>query len=438
MIAPLSQDVFSAEWVRTHIPNRIHALVILRMILPWERIEHRLSPYYHATKGRFGKPIRMLVALLLAAKWYGWSDRRVVEQVKENRYVQYFCHVPDTGLQTFLHPTSLVKFRQRLGADGIAIIEEEVFTRFRRANVIQADMALIDSSVLPNDIIYPHDIHLLVKACKKMKQCATLHKIPVWWDDQAVKQLWRAYGLTKGADRHQWLEAMYRLWWPAWLEFRAIVADLTTTSKRRAKAQKLVALLDLLEEQTRQKLAGEMQIPHRIVSLDEPDARPIKKGKAHPACEFGTTVQMSFTRQGFMVTVENFIGSPNDTTLFPATLAKYTARLRATPEAVVTDLGFRSAAHFAAASASATVFLGRTDDVPADRQVGCCQARSATEGFIAVAKHLRGFGRSLYRGFVGDRIWSLLCQSVYNLKKFIQLWATEQISEASLESLGLL
>ena len=438
MLAKTVQAAFSAEWVRIQITNRIHALVILRTVIPWDRIERRLSSYYHASRGRLSKPLRTMVALLVVAKWYGLSDREVVAQVKENRYIQYFCDVPNEGLQTFLHPTSLVKFRQRVGDAGLGVLEEEVFERFRKAGVIQGEMALLDSSVLPNDIIYPNDVHLLVKAFKKMKQCARRHKIPVWWDEQAVKQLWRAFGLAKGADRAQWLEACYLLWWPAWLEFRAIVADLKTTSKRQAKAQRLVALLDLLEAQTRQKLAGELHIAHRIVSLDEPDARPIKKGKAHPACEFGTTVQMSFNRQGFMVTVENFIGSPNDTTLFPETLAKFTARLREAPEAVVTDLGCRSAANFAAASESSTVFLGRTDDVPEEQQERCCQARSATEGFIAVAKHLRGFGRSLYRGFAGDRIWSLLCQTVYNLKKFIQLWMAEQVSEASLERLGLL
>jgi len=438
MITTTSENVFSAEWVRRNITNPIHPLVILRLIIPWERIGKRLARYYHASKGPYGKPLRMMVALLLLDKWYQLGERGVVSQVKDNRYMQYFCNVPDEGLQTFLHHTSLVKFRQRLGEAGIVVIDDEVFTRFRRAGAIQADMALIDSSSLPNDIIYPNDVHLVVKAFKKMRQFAKLHAIPIWWDDDEVKQLWRAFGLDKGADRHHWLEAMYLLWFPVLNDFRVLVAELTTTSKRHAKARKLLALLELLEAQTLQKLDGETHIPHRIVSLDEPDARPIKKGKIHPACEFGSTIQMSFTREGYMVTVENFIGSPNDTTLFPETLAKFTARMQETPDAVVTDLGFRSAANFTVAAESSTVFLGRTTDVSEDEQERCCKARSATEGFIAVAKHLRGFGRSLYQGITGDRIWSSLCQTVYNLKKFIQLLTAEQVSEASLEYLGLL
>jgi len=82
--------------------------------------------------------------------------------------------------------------------------------------------------------------------------------------------------------------------------------------------------------------------------------------------------------------------------------------------------------------------LGKSSDVCEEKQPYCQKARTATEGFIAISKNIRGFGRSLYRGFDGDRIWSLLCQTAYNLKKFIQLYTDEQISEESLMKLGLL
>jgi len=55
-----------------------------------------------------------------------------------------------------------------------------------------------------------------------------------------------------------------------------------------------------------------------------------------------------------------------------------------------------------------------------------------------VAKNLRGFGKSLYRRLVGDRIWTLLCQIAYNLKKFLQLYEEEKLEENSLMSLGFL
>jgi IS5 family transposase len=437
MIQLTYTDALSPEWVAANITNPIHELVILRKVIPWGNIRKRLQRYYHGAKGPMGKPIRMMVALLIVMKLRGLSDRGVVAQVKENRYLQYFCNVPVEGLQTFLHPTSLVKFRQRLGEEGIAFIEQEVFDRLRRTGVIQGDAALIDSSVLPNNIVYPNDVQLLVNAFKKMKQCAKRHHLPIWWDEGEIKTLWRAFGLAKGAERAAWLRTVFLLFSPALDTFRTLVPSLHTTPKRQHKAEKLLRLLTLLEEQTRDKLTGNRHIANRLVSLDEPDARPIKKGKVHPPCEFGTTLQFTFNRAGFLITVDNFIGSPDDTTLFPGTLARYCHRMKAPPATIVTDLGFRSAANFAAAEASQTIFLGRTQDVPEDQQGFCCSARSATEGLIAVAKHLRGFGRSLYRGFTGDRIWSFLCQTAYNLKKFLQLYEAEKLDEECLFKLDV-
>ncbi len=430
-------DVFSPEWIAANITDPIHELVILRKVIPWGNISKRLQQYYHRSKGPLAKPVRMMVALLIVMKLRGLSDRGVVAQVKENRYMQYFCNVPVKGLHTCLHPTSLVTFRQRLAEDGIAFIEQEVFDRLRRTGVIQGDDALIDSTVLENNIVYPNDVHLIVKAFKKMKQCATRHHLPVWWDDGELKTLWRAFGLAKGAERATWLRTFHLLFCPALETFNVHVRALHTTPKRQRKAEKLLRLLTLLDEQTRDKLNGVVHIPNRIVSLDEPAARPSKKGKVHPACEFGTTLQLAFNRDGFLITMEHFIGKPDDTTLFPGTLTRYRQRMKAPPARVVTDLGYRSAKNLTAAKESETVFLGRTQDVPAEQQDVCHSARSATEGLIAVAKHLRGFGRSLYRGFHGDRIWSLLCQTAYNLKKCLQRDEEELLDEDSLVKLHL-
>jgi hypothetical protein len=109
------------------------------------------------------------------------------------------------------------------------------------------------------------------------------------------------------------------------------------------------------------------------------------------------------------------------------------------PDTAITDLGYRSRENLKhTPKAVKHGFMGRSDDVSPDRQDCCRHARSATEGFIAVAKNLRGFGCSLYRGLKGDRIWTLLCQAAYNLKKFLQLYKEEAIAEKSLVTLGFL
>ncbi|MCP4099903.1 MAG: hypothetical protein GY750_00520, partial [Lentisphaerae bacterium] len=163
-----------------------------------------------------------------------------------------------------------------------------------------------------------------------------------------------------------------------------------------------------------------------------------KKGKSHPECEFGTTLQMSFNRQGFMITAENFIGTPGDKTLYPAALNLFRDRMKGWPDTVVTDQGMRSLKNLKNTPENvSSVFMGRSTDAAEEKQDFCRSARSATEGFIAAAKNLRGFRKSLWHMLNGHRMWSLLCQTAYNLKKFLQLYYNEEIKEKSLTKLGL-
>ena len=352
--------------------------------------------------------------------------------------MQYFCNVPDDKLADFANNSTLCKFRKRLSKKGIAIIETEVFEHLQQAGIIQGDALLMDSSVLSSNIIYPNDVLLVYKAFLKMEAFAKKHCLRLWWDNAHIKKRWRAFGLSKKKQRAAYLAEFYLLFVSALSTFRTHVAVLKFGEEAKAKSHILLEVLSLLEVQTQQKLAGVRHIDNRIVSLDEVDARPIVKGKSHPSCEFGSTLQMTFNRQGFMITIENFIGNPSDKTLYGDTLELFFNRMSFYPDTLVTDLGFRSSENFKKTPEDVSnVFLGRSDDVLEEQKDFCRRARSATEGFIAVAKNLRGFGKSLYRRFVGDKIWSLLCQTAYNLKKFIQLYTEEKLSLESLMSLGL-
>lgn len=395
--------------------------------------------FYNDKKGRKGTSIRTIIAVFIVARFRFLSDRMVVNQVKENRYIQYFCNVPDENLSTFMHHSNLTKLRKRFGVKGMETIESVIFNLLRIAKVIDKDSMLIDSTVLPDNIIYPTDVGLLFKAFQKMKQVAKPYHIPVWWDDLERNQLWREYNLNrkKGEIIHFFFEILL-IFSEALRKFEKIVQTLEGSDNNKEKAQRFLDLLMLFQDQNEQKLAGERHIQNRIVSLDEPDARPIKKGKKHPDCEFGSTLQLSFNRQGFMITMENFIGKPNDKTLWAGTADLFEKRMKGLPEHAIGDQGYRSQANLNIPKGTPHIFVGKSSDVAEKKQDYCRKARSATEGFISVAKNFRGFGRSLYRGTAGNRIWSLLCQTAYNLKKFLQLYNDENISEESLMKLGLL
>ena len=436
MIESGFEEAFSKEWIETQIADSTNELLILRQVIPWQSIINQLTQFYNSSSGRLGKSLRIMVALLILSRLRSLSDRKVTEQVKENRYMQYFCNVPDAELATFVESSVLSRFRKRLGKKGIAIIETEVFELLRRSGIIKGDTLMMDSTVLSSNIVYPNDVLLIYKAFGKMRIFARRYGLPLWWDQSHIKKRWRAFGRAKKRERAAYLAEFYTLFVPALESFRAHVE---APESQKEKAQNLLSLLNLLKNQTQQKLTGQRHIDNRIVSLDEVDARPIKKGKTYPPYEFGTILQMSFNRQGFMITTENLIGNPSDTTLYGNTLHLFQERMHGYPDTAVTDLAFRSQENINNTPESIShVFLGRSDDVEETQQDFCRKARSATEGFIAVAKHLRGFGRSFYSGLHGDRVWTLLCQIAYNLKKFLQLYREEELEENSLVTLGLL
>ena len=97
--------------------------------------------------------------------------------------MQYFCNVPDCELADFVNPSLLCRFRQRLGAKGIAIIETAVFDLLRNSGAVKGDTLMMDSTVLSSNIIYPTDV-ILAKARHAVK----LQRYPDrnWMPDQSL------------------------------------------------------------------------------------------------------------------------------------------------------------------------------------------------------------------------------------------------------------
>jgi hypothetical protein len=271
MIEQNFDEALSPDWVKANIDDVDNELVILRQMIPWQLILDQLVSFYNPGKGRLGKSLRTMVALLIVSRLRKLSDRQVIQQVKENRYLQYFCNVAESELSNFVHPTALCGFRKRLGEKGVAQIEESVFSHLRSAEVIKGDTLLMDSTVLANNLIYPTDVRLVYQAFSKMQTFAQRHQLAIWWDSAHLKKRWRAFGLAKAKQRGTYLTEFYLMFAQAVQTLRDNFAVL----KISPKESQLLATLEILETQTQQKLAGKRHIDNRLVSLDETDARPI-------------------------------------------------------------------------------------------------------------------------------------------------------------------
>jgi len=165
-----------------------------------------------------------------------------------------------------------------LGESGLTIIEDQVFERLKGTGVIDADTMLMDSSVLESPIIYPNDVRLIYKAFDKMAVLAKACQLALWWDPDPSTQRWRASHLPPKQRLASW--AAFHTWLQPALQTFARRLDALQAGHLKERWQQLLAALTILDEQSQQKLAGESHLDNRLVSLDDLDARPIKRGKS--------------------------------------------------------------------------------------------------------------------------------------------------------------
>jgi IS5 family transposase len=156
--------------------------------------------------------------------------------------------------------------------------------------------------------------------------------------------------------------------------------------------------------QTRSRLAG--QLPDsatRLVSLHDPDARPIRKGRIDRPVEFGYKAQVIDNDDGVVVDYGVEAGNPADAPQLAPAISRITRRAGRAPRSVAADRGYGEPATERELEA-----LGvRTIAIP--RKARASPARRAVEhgrGFRALVRWRTGCeGRISYlkRGYCWDR-----------------------------------
>jgi IS5 family transposase len=129
--------------------------------------EREFGALYVEQRGRPGLPMRLLVGLHYLKHLYDVSDERVVAGFVENPYWQYFC-----GEEFFVHelpcnPTSLVKWRQRIGPGGMEKLLQETIAAAQRQQALKpAELRRVnvDTTVQEKAIAFSTDARLYHKA----------------------------------------------------------------------------------------------------------------------------------------------------------------------------------------------------------------------------------------------------------------------------------
>lgn len=87
--------------------------------IPWEIFEKKYSHLFKGKNGRVAKPLRLALDSLIIQTKYQYSDRKLVEQLTENPYYQYFIGLPGYQEEPPIDASTLLLFRKRLKMDII-------------------------------------------------------------------------------------------------------------------------------------------------------------------------------------------------------------------------------------------------------------------------------------------------------------------------------
>ena len=193
--------------------------------------------------------------------------------------------------------------------------------------------------------------------------------------------------------------------------------------KAAAKLEELADRCETVAKQIKQRVAEE-PIKDRLVSLFDPDARPIRKGKLGKPNEFGYVSQLAEVTEhtkrdgrGLILPASTELGNPAEETLLPGTVAEL-ERLGIRPREIAVDGGFKPGPTNTALQdlAPKQVFIaGRQEPGSKRTQRRLRRHRTGEEGRISHFKRRYGLDRSRLKGDQGRQIWTEWGILAYNL-----------------------
>jgi len=200
---------------------------------------------------------------------------------------------------------------------------------------------------------------------------------------------------------------------------RRVVQELQTTIQRSQR------LLD----QAHIRLGGGMlDGASQLVSLHDPDARPICKGRLGRPVEFGYKAQVIDNADGIVLDHQVMMGNPPDAPLLAPAIERVIARTGKVPGAVTADRGYGEAhldQELADLGVARAAIPRRGRAGPARQAVEPAgQVTHRCEGRISCLKHRFAWDRPRMDGLQGARIWCSHGVLAHNLVKISGLLQT--------------
>ena len=339
--------------------------VIRAATIPWREIEDRYAGLFPSNTGMPAKPLQAALGSLIIQKQYDYSDRELVEQIRENPYYQFFIGLPGYQDKQPFVPSLLVEFRKRLTPEILDEINEMIAEYNRpddppggdgqydndQSNNEQENHGtiILDATCAPQNISFPQDINLLNEGRENL--------------EEIIDQVCYEYNFYKPRMHRQNARKDYlnlakckkrtakRIRTAVRKQLQYIRRDLGyiddfITLNDVALSDKAKHRLDTIQKMYEQQLYMYKNNTHsvkdRIVSISQPYIRPIVRGKTKAPVEFGAKLDMSIDKNGFARLERLSFDAYNEADVLISAIEKYHKRTGHYPERVLVDQIYRN------------------------------------------------------------------------------------------------
>ena len=331
--------------------------------IPWYEIEERYAGLFPSSVGMPAKPLRVALGSLIIQKQYGYSDRELVEQIRENPYYQFFIGLPGYQDKAPYVPSLLVEFRKRLTDEVLADINEMIIAYNRPDDPPTGSggsnedsegsknhgTLILDATCAPQNISFPQDINLLNDGRMQLEQlidriCYEFgYYEPRMYRENArndylnlAKCKKRTAKKIRGAIKKQLQYIRRDL---GYIDALLEQDDVYLTERQN---ERLAVIRKVFEQQEYMYKNGTHSVKDRIVSIEQPYIRPIVRGKAKTPTEFGAKLDMSIDENGMARLERLSFDAYNEADVLTGAIENYRERTGHYPERVLVDQIYRN------------------------------------------------------------------------------------------------
>ena len=343
----------------------------LAKMIPWSELAGKYTKKMCKDFGRLSIKPRVAIGALIIKHYKQMSDEDTIQDIQENPYLQYFLGYSSYQFKPCFDPSLFVTIRKRLKAREIEAINEIFIAKFKELRAREKEIKrsrrkppkqdnaqltnteknqgklIVDATVAPSNIKYPTDLDLLNES-REISE----HTIDILYTSGQFSEKPRTYRRLARRDylriikKKRKSNKVIRLGIRQQLQYLrrnfSHIGSMLVVLKEHPEAlslkelERLEVIRTIFSQQDEMYQKRVHSVKDRIVSIHQPQIRPMVRGKASADVEFGPKLSLSVV-DGFLYLDHLRWDAYNESLDLIAQVNKYRRQFGNFPKVVIAD-----------------------------------------------------------------------------------------------------